>query len=154
MHLATERLASVTSASTVASVQGMSTRVLNLPTVPVAEVPAERPAVFSFVLHRQFQSKLLQNHQVAKNVSSLVKPSDTEQSNESNAIIARLGTSLGKAGKPTVVIDKSHHIWLLNSGEESLTVTPGELFGFGTGQYSIVNDCASPNVVFGTKDVL
>jgi hypothetical protein len=42
-----------------------------------------------------------------------------------------------------VVIDKSHNIWLLNSTEETMTIQPGDLFGFGPGQYSVVNDCSS-----------
>ena len=55
--------------------------------------------------------------------------------------LTRLGTSLGRGGKATVVIDKSHNIWILNSTEDTLAVQPGELFGFGTGQYSVTGDC-------------
>ncbi|CAK9008254.1 FO synthase subunit 1 [Durusdinium trenchii] len=54
---------------------------------------------------------------------------------------ARLGASLGKGGKPTVVIDTSHHIWLLNSSDQAMQVTAGELSGFGTGQFSVTVDC-------------
>ena len=50
---------------------------------------------------------------------------------------------MGRGGKATVVIDKSHNIWLLNSTEETMTLQPGDLFGFGTGQFSVVNDCSS-----------
>ena len=47
----------------------------------------------------------------------------------------KLGTLVGKSGRPTVVIDKDHQIWLLNPGEEELEVLPGELFGFGCGEF-------------------
>lgn len=50
----------------------------------------------------------------------------------------RLGTSVGKAGKPTLAICKSFHVWLLNPGTEAMSVEPGELFGFGTGAYATV----------------
>lgn len=47
----------------------------------------------------------------------------------------KLGTLVGRSGRPTVVIDKDHQIWLLNTTEEELEVLPGELFGFGCGDY-------------------
>eukprot|EP00438_Fugacium_kawagutii_P006468 Skav206265 [mRNA] locus=scaffold265:244596:255091:- [translate_table: standard] len=53
-----------------------------------------------------------------------------------------LGVVPGRQGKPTVVVCKNHQIWLLNPTEEDMEVTAGELFGFGTGQFANVVDCA------------
>lgn len=46
-----------------------------------------------------------------------------------------------------MVIDKNHHIWLLNAGDEALNLEPGELFGFGTGQFSVSVECGSVSIV-------
>ncbi|CAK9097688.1 FO synthase subunit 1, partial [Durusdinium trenchii] len=47
----------------------------------------------------------------------------------------RLGAVAGKGGKPTMVLTKDFHVWLLNSTSEAMEMDAGELFGFGTGQY-------------------
>lgn len=49
---------------------------------------------------------------------------------------ARLGAIVGKTGKPTIAICKDYHVWLLNSVSDPMEIVAGELFGFGTGQYS------------------
>ena len=50
----------------------------------------------------------------------------------------RLGAVAGRAGagKPSIVLTKDYHVWLLNPTSEPMQVVAGELFGFGTGQYS------------------
>ena len=48
----------------------------------------------------------------------------------------RLATVPGRSGKPTLAIDKSFQVWLLNPTNEPMQVSAGELFGFGTGSYS------------------
>ena len=47
----------------------------------------------------------------------------------------RLGAVAGKGGKPTMVLTKDFHVWLLNSTSEAMEMDAEELFGFGTGQY-------------------
>ena len=42
-----------------------------------------------------------------------------------------------------MVITEDHHVWVLNSGTEDMQIAPGDLFGFGTGQYTNMVDCAS-----------
>lgn len=55
----------------------------------------------------------------------------------------RLGSVVGKAGRPTIIIDKEHGIWLMNGSQEAMEMSAGELFGFGCGEY--VNQiCDSP----------
>ncbi|CAK9045245.1 unnamed protein product, partial [Durusdinium trenchii] len=48
---------------------------------------------------------------------------------------SRIGTLVGKAGKPTVVLDKDFGLWLLNPGDAKIKVPCSELCGFGTGAY-------------------
>ena len=48
-----------------------------------------------------------------------------------------MGAVAGRAGagKPSLVLTKDYHVWLLNPTSEPMQVVAGELFGFGTGQY-------------------
>lgn len=52
---------------------------------------------------------------------------------------------VGKAGKPTVVLDKDFGLWLLNPGDAKIKVPCSELCGFGTGAYKngVVSDWLS-----------
>ena len=47
--------------------------------------------------------------------------------------------------KPAVVISDDHSVWIGNTTDASLTVSPGELFGFGRGSYEqkAVSPCLS-----------
>ena len=47
----------------------------------------------------------------------------------------RLGVCAGRSGKPTIILDKNFHVWLTNPTGDSMDISAGELFGFGTGQY-------------------
>lgn len=52
--------------------------------------------------------------------------------------IRRLGVCAGRNGKPTMILDKNFHLWLTNPTADSMEISAGELFGFGTGQYQNV----------------
>ncbi|CAK9076028.1 unnamed protein product [Durusdinium trenchii] len=71
-----------------------------------------------------------------------LKPLDTSRTVNLTAIPVasftgeRLGALPGRAGKPTLALDKDFHLWLVNSSNEEMEVTAGELFGFGTGSYN------------------
>ncbi|CAK9004718.1 FO synthase subunit 1, partial [Durusdinium trenchii] len=47
----------------------------------------------------------------------------------------RLATIIGKATKPSIIIDKDYKVWVGNEHSEKLTVCGCELFGFNTGNY-------------------
>jgi len=49
-----------------------------------------------------------------------------------------LGVCTGRSGKPTIILDKNFHVWLTNPTGDSMEISAGELFGFGTGQYQNV----------------
>lgn len=53
---------------------------------------------------------------------------------------SRLAPVNGKAGKPSLLVDKHYKLWLGNESDESQTWSGIELFGFNTGvfEYKIV----------------
>lgn len=46
-----------------------------------------------------------------------------------------MATIIGKATKPSIIIDKDYKVWVGNEHSEKLTVCGCELFGFNTGNY-------------------
>lgn len=49
----------------------------------------------------------------------------------------RLAQCIGKAGKPTVFINKTLGVFLGNPTDQEMVVSSGELFGFNTGAFEV-----------------
>lgn len=49
--------------------------------------------------------------------------------------LSRLATVVGKAGRPSILIDKNYKIWIGNCAEEPQVFSQSELFGFNTGSF-------------------
>eukprot|EP00434_Breviolum_minutum_P027937 symbB.v1.2.024718.t1/scaffold2362.1/size81346/1 len=111
------------------------TRILDVECVPIAEVPASSQRL---LVSRKGLSVVVSCH-----VASMLPEQYFAECvlHDLLPCNVRLGVCVGKNGKPTVVIDQAHNIWLLNSSDETMDVTAGELFGFGTGAYTTIVDC-------------
>lgn len=111
------------------------TRILDVECVPIAEVPASPQRL---LVSRKGLSVVVSCH-----VASMLPEQYFAECvlHDLLPCNVRLGVCVGKNGKPTVVIDQAHNIWLLNSSDETMDVTAGELFGFGTGAYTTIVDC-------------
>ena len=46
-----------------------------------------------------------------------------------------IGHLVGKSGKPSIAITKSFDLYMGNLTDANMWVTPGEMFGFGTGSF-------------------
>lgn len=49
----------------------------------------------------------------------------------------RLALVAGKAGKPSILLDKEYNVWLGNDTDAAATWSGVELFGFNTGTYEV-----------------
>ena len=53
-----------------------------------------------------------------------------------SGVAARLGMVTGRNEKPSIIVATNGDIWIGNLTNSEMTIRPGELFGFGLGQYS------------------
>ncbi len=56
---------------------------------------------------------------------------------ESELLLVRLATLVGRAGKPSIIIDKEMGVFIGNEVSDSLELTGVDLFGFNTGAFDV-----------------